>query len=666
MLQHAVKYRPDIDGLRCIAVLSVLIFHMAPAMLPGGFVGVDIFFVISGYLITQTLWQDVEGDRFSLTKFYERRLRRIFPALIFMLAITCLAAAVLLMPLDFRSFSASLVSTVLFVSNLYFFWKTGYFDQAAQLKPLLHTWSLAVEEQYYTFFPILLYFIRRMARPKIAWILCGLAIVSFLVSAVSVVKWPSAAFYLPFGRIWELLVGAVAALTLSGAPKSQKLREAMGWAGFVLMAGSIGLLNEKSPFPGALAIPVTLGTALVIFSAVSGKTTLAGILSHPVLTWFGKISYSLYLWHWPLLAFFTYTMRRGPQGYEILICLGLVIALAWFSQKFIEAPFRTGHFRPLSTGKVFGASFAAASVLLGVGLAGLALRGLPQRFAPPVRAYASVAYDTNPLRGKCDQRKISDVAADRYCIEGVGGTEAPRLAYLGDSFGDALAPGIAMAARSSGENAAVLTYSGCYPLMGLNQRGKCRDFMDTAYAAIHRRPSIKTVVLVARWTSAYSGTRFGEKAEAEWYLTDDLSKEKSYPETKRVFVRALDRTLDNLKGYDVVILFGIPEQDRDVPRALALAAQLHQPLFPGIARSVHEGRQGELRALMAAKARQYNARLVDLTDQMCDASYCYVRRNDVVLYADDNHLSRRGAETIGGGLAPLLAVSSPVPTLSSR
>ena len=628
---------------------------MVPAALPGGFVGVDIFFVISGYLITQSLWSDIENDSFSLSRFYERRIRRIFPALIALLCVVFLASLVILMPVDFRAFCSSLGATLLFSSNVYFWWKTGYFDQAAVLKPLLHTWSLAVEEQYYTFFPLLLFALRKLRRRTILFIVAGLGIVSFAVAILMVMKWPTGAFYLPMGRAWELLIGAAAALALQAAPKHQRWRELMGAVGLILIAAAIALMNEKRPFPGLLAVPPTLGATLIIFSAARGQTIVSRALANPVLTWFGGISYSLYLWHWPILSFFRYVMRRGPEGWELLACFAGATALAWASTRFIEAPFRTGAFRKMTRTQLFGAAGFATGLVAACAVAGLALHGLPQRYAPVTRAFAEAASDINPMRARCDRRATSDLRAGHYCISGATGAAEPTFALLGDSFGDALAPGIEAAARADGEKGAVLTYSGCYPLFGLHQQHDCRAFWDNAMGAIERQKSIRTVVLVARWTAAYSGTRFGEQSQTGWFLTDDDSKEKSYAETKRVFARAVDRTLTRLQGYNVVVLIGIPEQDRDVPRAEALASQFGQPLFAGISRDTHEARQAELRALWVEKARQYHVRLVDLTDRLCDVETCRAIEGGKVLYADDNHLSRTGALAISGVLKMALA-----------
>ena len=629
---------------------------MVPTALPGGFIGVDIFFVISGYLITQTLWSDIERDKFSLTRFYERRIRRIVPALTAMLVVTFIAAFTILMPFDFKGFCASLTATVLFASNFYFWWKAGYFDQAAVLKPLLHTWSLAVEEQYYTFFPLLLYALRGFRRRTILLIIAAISLVSFAAAIVMVVKWPTAAFYLPIGRFWELLAGASAALALQLAPKHQRMRELMGAAGLILLAAAIALMNEKRPFPGLLAVPPVVGTALIIVSATRGQTIVSRALSNPVLTWFGGISYSLYLWHWPILSLFRYVMRRGPEGWELLAFLAVSIALAWISTTFIEAPFRTGVFKTASRKSLFTGAALASGAMAACAFAGLALHGMPGRYKPLTRAFAQAAYDINPMRARCDRRSASAIAADQYCVVGATDAPAPTFAFLGDSFGDALVPGIENAARADGEKGAILTFSGCYPLLGLNQQNGCRGFWDSAVSAIDRQKSIRTVVLVARWTAAYSGTRFGEASRGGWYLTDDDSKgERSYPETRRVFVRAIDRTLTRLKGYNVVVLMGIPEQDRDVPRAEALASQFGQPLFAGISRDTHEARQADLRAVWVEKARQYHVRLVDLTDRLCDAQTCHAIEDGKVLYADDNHLSRTGALAISGVLKMALA-----------
>jgi len=642
-LRVAERYRADIDGLRSLAVVPVVVFHIAATAMPGGFVGVDIFFVISGYLIAGILWRDIQADKFSIVGFYERRIRRIFPALFAVLLCSSIAAYSLFMPLDLRAFGASLASTVLFASNILFWSTTDYFDQSAELKPLLHTWSLAVEEQYYTFFPLLLFCLRSFQKRIIISVLIILAVASFLVSVAQVQYRPADAFYLPFGRVWELLIGALLAFGLYAVPARRIQREAFAFVGLLLVLFSVFFYNETTDFPGIAALPPVLGAALIIYAGSGGSSIVSRLLSSPLPVWIGKISYSLYLWHWPIAAFFRYVMLRDPHGWEIGACLAVMFAFAWLSWRFVETPFRQGRLKDISRANLL----ATAGVLSGLALVASTVvylsHGLPGRLDMKTEQLAMGAFDTNPLRDRCDRRTPKQVSQGEFCTEGNLAAPQTTFALLGDSFGDAIAPGVVNAARENNVKGMLLTYSGCYPLVELNQRLACREFMETAITAIHSQGSVRQVVLVARWTAAYLGSRFGEKMETGWFLTDDQSRERTYEENKRVLQRAFIRTLDRLKGYDVVVIMGIPEHDRNVPRAAGLASRLGLPDYQGIPREVHEARQQELRGFMLDMSQRLGFRILDVTDRLCDANYCRGVEGSTAIYYDDNHLSQNGA-----------------------
>ena len=336
-----MKYRAEIDGLRALAVLPVILFHAGFEWFSGGFVGVDIFFVISGYLITTIIISEMAEGKFSIINFYERRARRILPALFFVMA-ACLPFAWLwLTPSDLEDFGQSLVAVSTFSSNILFWRESGYFDTAAELKPLLHTWSLAVEEQYYILFPI---FIILTWRLGLKWVLILLSIV-FLVS-LGVAQWsaynaPDAAFYLLPTRGWELLVGVFAAFYLKYNTylKSHSINQALSLLGFGMIVFSIIAFDKKTPFPSLYTLIPTIGTGLLILCAVP-KTVIHKLLSLKFIVGIGLISYSAYLWHQPLLAFAKHVFSEEvPELLMLCLCLMSLVA-AWFSWRFIETPFR--------------------------------------------------------------------------------------------------------------------------------------------------------------------------------------------------------------------------------------------------------------------------------------------------------------------------------------
>ncbi|MFL1875525.1 acyltransferase family protein, partial [Hansschlegelia beijingensis] len=348
-----MTYRPEIDGLRAVAVLAVLLFH-ATGMLPGGFAGVDVFFVISGYVITSMLATELDAGRFSLVRFYERRVRRLFPALAVTILVTAAASAMILLPLDLKAMGKSAVAAALMVSNVLFWDEAGYFDAAAQTKPLLHTWSLAIEEQFYLVYPLLLAGLWKFGRRGLLWTLALLFGLSLAAAVWMAPGQPLTAFYLAPFRLWELMLGGLIALR----PVRRLEGDVFAGLGVAMIAVSFFIFNAESDFPGWPALLPTVGTALVLNGARAG-TAVARALAAPPAVFVGKISYSLYLVHWPLIVLLEYrdNARLGLMGG--LAVIGVSLLLAWLSWRFVEQPFRQhAPGRPL---RVFSRAAAATA-----------------------------------------------------------------------------------------------------------------------------------------------------------------------------------------------------------------------------------------------------------------------------------------------------------------
>ena len=333
-----MKYRPEIDGLRALAVLPVIFFHAGFEFFGGGFVGVDVFFVISGYLITSILLEDLKYERFSLFKFYERRARRILPALYLVLLVTTLIATFLMSPQQLKDFGQSLISTVTFASNFYFLFKADYWAQSSEFLPLLHTWSLSIEEQYYLVFPILLYLLYQFYKNKIFWIFLALSIVSLFLSEFGSRNFTVANFYIPATRAWELFLGSLAAVITN--KKGIKKNNTFAFFGLLLLGFSFLFFNDSTPFPGFYSLVPVSGTFFLIL--FSHKETLVGrFLSNKLLVGVGLISYSAYLWHQPLLAGFRiYQNSIETSFFELSIIIASTFVFAFLSFRFVEHPFR--------------------------------------------------------------------------------------------------------------------------------------------------------------------------------------------------------------------------------------------------------------------------------------------------------------------------------------
>jgi peptidoglycan/LPS O-acetylase OafA/YrhL len=378
-----MEYRREIDGLRALAVLPVIWFHAGISAFGGGFVGVDVFFVISGYLITSVLLAELEQGTLTLPGFYERRARRILPAL-FLVMLVCLPFAwYWLLPIDMKEFSQSLVAVPVFASNIYFWFKSGYFSTASEYRPLIHTWSLAVEEQYYVLFPMVLMLVWKRGQ---RWILCALGMV-FLAS-MAAAQWavdsaPDFAFYQLPTRIWELLMGVFAAFYLSQARTTHRhtlcrvTQDLGGWTGLALLVYAIFFFSKATPFPGLFALVPTGGALLVILFATK-ETTVGRLLGNRAFVGIGLVSYSAYLWHQPLFAFARLRSMDEFGQLEFLMLSVLTFVLAYFSWKYVETPFRRTGFM---TGRKFfslGLAFALFFVL--VGFLGHITHGFEDRF----------------------------------------------------------------------------------------------------------------------------------------------------------------------------------------------------------------------------------------------------------------------------------------------
>lgn len=381
-----MHYRREIDGLRALAVVPVIAFHAGIGWFSGGFVGVDVFFVISGYLITSIILAEQAKGQFSLVRFYERRARRILPALLLVVAVCIPVAWVLLLPNDYFDFSESLVAVAAFASNILFNLRSGYFEADAELKPLLHTWSLGVEEQFYLLFPLLLMGLARLGFRAMVAVLAAIGVTSFVAAEWGSVHDPNGAFFLLPFRAWELVVGALLALRESrfrgapsgGAAPAPWRAEAASALGLAMVAAAVFLIDQDTPFPGRYALLPTLGTALLIVAATPA-TRVGRWLGHPALVAIGLMSYSAYLWHHPLFAFARHAHESEPSLAVLLALSAVSLVLAYLSWRFVEAPFRQkGRF---SRRAVFGAALAGSLLVAGVGFVGVHHDGLPERFA---------------------------------------------------------------------------------------------------------------------------------------------------------------------------------------------------------------------------------------------------------------------------------------------
>ena len=609
------RYRSDIDGLRATAVLPVVAFHAGLALVPGGFVGVDVFFVISGYLICGVIAREIAEGRFSLATFYKRRILRIVPAFVAMLLATSALAYHFMLPTELDDFSRSLLAATSSVSNIFFAGQSGYFDAPALAKPLLHTWSLGVEEQFYVVFPLLLMLVARRAPGRLRTIVAGMAAVSLLAAIALYVRLPISVFYeMPF-RFWELALGALAALGTIPAPKTALTRNAAGAFGLALILFAVFRFSAATPFPVATLVPC-LGAVLVILAGETGSSVAGRCLSLRPVVFVGLISYSLYLWHWPIIVFQNADAMIFHDSSTYAAKLGLIalsLAVAALSWRFIEQPFRRGAPRftlPLT----FGAAGAGAAVLAGVALFALASNGAAFRFPPAavaISAYLGYNPDQAYRQDRCFVARFGDF--DRPdCLHLA--SDRPNVLLMGDSHGAHLWWGLS--STFTDVNVLQATASGCKPLVigGLMESPECRALMTYVFGDFLKGHKVDEVLLSAQWREA------------------DVPK--------------IAATLAALRqaGVTPVLVGPIPQYDYALPRLLADAIRYDAPGLPDTHRAAGiRVLDGTLRDLAAKTGTRY----ISLVDTLCQDGRCaeYAARGVPVQF-DYGHLTAEGSTLV--------------------
>ncbi len=662
--QHpaGARYRPDIDGLRAIAVLPVVFYHYHVWPFSGGYAGVDVFFVISGYLITALIQAELAENRFSIWNFYERRARRILPALFAVLIGTSIAALLFLFPQGLIHYAKSLLATVGFISNFQFWSDAGYFDAAAVTKPLLHTWSLAVEEQFYLLFPWLLIWLRRKSgHVRFGWLAAALG-ASLALSIVGVAIWPAATFFLLPARFWELMVGAVLAMGVIRPPANAALRNGLAAAGLAAIGWSVVALDAASPFPGANALAPCLGAAAIILAGSGGGTVVTTVLGLRGPVAVGLISYSLYLWHWPLYVF---ALTQFPQGLSASWTAGLIAAsmvLAGLSWRYVEQPFRERRIGA-TRGQLFGMTAGAVLTCAVIGGVMWGGAGLPQRYGPAVQRILAATEESEPRQKYCFGIRPQEVSVQRLCKIGArAGT--PDFLLWGDSHADAMLPAVSLAARAGGRTGLFAGRGRCPPIFGARRPDtrECEPFND-AVLKIALAKNIRTVILDARWTMDAGGAPLGPQDEGRAVFVDSQSVTSSPAETLAVFTRGLTRTVKILTdaGKQVVIVGAVPEFQMRVPQALARMILSGKSRKIAPTRDQYLARDADVRAVFAAIAKAYPVRFVHPGAILCPSGYCKAQMDGHPLYRDEHHLTVFGAKQLAPLFAPLLATEGPRP-----
>lgn len=619
-------YRREIDGLRALALLPVMLFHAGFETFGGGFVGVDVFFVISGYLITNIILVELEQGRFSIVNFYERRARRILPAL-FLVMLVCIPFAWLwLLPLDMKDFSRSLVAVSVFASNILFWRGSGYFDTAAEHKPLLHTWSLAVEEQYYVLFPLFLMLIWRLGR---RWVLVSLSLIcaiSLTLAQYGAYAAPAAAFFLLPTRGWELLIGAFAAIHLSAPNRagfSKRLSETGGWLGLVLILLAVFAYSKATPFPSLYALAPTVGTVLVILFATQ-RTMVGRFVGNQAFVGLGLISYSAYLWHQPLFAFYRHMALAEKNQFAFCFLSVLALVLAFLSWRYVERPFRTkGKF---SRGQVSIFAVSGSVFFIAFGYIGYKSDGFEFRWERVLSGDVGQFEFYQYMRQKyfdCEPKSVSEQAliwnGFLRCKQSKAGS--PDVVLLGDSHAEHLFLGIAE--YKSDRNIAYYILGG-KPYIGNPE-------FKTIFREILRNNQLQHIVLTMHFVE-----RFGI-GESDLY-------------------EGFSATIKALKdaGKTVSLVGDVPKFPRDPGYCVYDFASQKASSMCQISNEEVEKQRRTYRSTLQRLSSENDVLYVDIDHPLCTEDNCSMTSGEFVLYRDNNHLNIIGSKLVGKYLADKL------------
>jgi peptidoglycan/LPS O-acetylase OafA/YrhL len=637
--QGPSEYRKDIDGLRAISILAVVLFHAFPGIFPGGYVGVDVFFVISGYLITGIVLGELSEDRFSFKTFYQKRIVRLFPSLAVVLTAALIFGWFFLYAEELKALAKHAVAGVGFLSNFTLMRESGYFDTRSELKPLLHFWSLSIEEQFYLIWPLVLFL--AFARKFVLKILVSIFTISIVINFYLVKTQSDTAFYFPASRFWELLVGAWLAYLQRYIPRALGVRERnlRTTVGLLLIASAMAFLGHSEDYPGWKAIIPCLGTYLIL-SAGSSAWLNKRVLSSSGLVFIGLISYPLYLWHWPLLSFGNLVLTDRMSTAVRLLMVMASIGLASATYMWVELPIKK-----ISIKKRGRVSLGLIAVLLGIGTFAVTVflsNGFENRhpeFEKLMQSKAAFA----PRKGEfCNKHFPIELC-------NISKPEAPTAVLLGDSHASHHFPGLSDLYTAEGENLLLLAKSGTAPLLNTTSLRSPTSNLASELDFVLGNPEIKTVILAGFWSN-YSEEHPVPIAEYTYKnpIRDDLQPEETKQEI--VFEKSLKRTLEQLsaKGKNTVFVYDIPV----LP--FYLSECLLRPVLDSLSKS---SRGCEITKEIAAHNRYRKivgtilldfpmVKTFDPHDFLCSDGKCFVQIEKKFMYSDEHHLSIEGSHAL--------------------
>lgn len=663
-------YRTDIDGLRAVAVLPVILFHAGFPWASGGYVGVDVFFVISGYLITRILVTEQHAETYSVVHFYRRRFLRILPALGAVLVVSTLLAWLWMTPADLQSYSESLIAVVTMVSNIWFWSNSGYFDVQAELSPLLHIWSLSVEEQFYIVYPVMIALVWKVRKDWLFPVILLTTIVGFALSHWMVLTNPNAAYFWLPPRAWELLVGAAVATWQFNHPGRRinaLISELAGWMGMAMILIAVHVFTSTTRFPGINASLPVLGTAVILFFGTP-QTTLHRLLSFRPMQVVGLASYSIYLWHQPALAFARLRKLDALTLTDtIVICVASVL-LGLLTWKFIELPVRRWRWAP--PGRVFAASAVGAALLASVGWGVVSMNGVPSRFTPTLLAVLGTDLEEGFA---CTLFEDADFPPD--CIFGdPDGNKS--IALFGDSHAQALQGALDELFKTRGIRGVRINITQCEPIPHVTVQGLSDERFATCIDAFHQtletiERDISGLIVSIRWTyrlypipghierltfdNGEGGVEFDK--ERIYVARDGEGAAGVEADLKR---GAIDNLFTSLRqtGVPIVVVHPVPETGIDIKRYnfISYLDRGEMPREISTSANLYFARN----AFVEDSLNKIDGALISHVrpaDTLCNTlipERCVVQYEGVPYYSDDDHLSQEGARMVLQGNADAL------------
>jgi len=645
-----LNYRKEIDGLRALAVIPVILCHAGIFGFSGGYIGVDIFFVISGYLITSIIFDELVQNKFSIKRFYERRARRILPALSAVLLVTTVLSFIFMPANLLKSYADSLISVVTFTSNFHFFTTSGYFSTLAEQKPLLHTWSLAVEEQFYLFFPLLLSYFWFKGKYKLTKIIFLLTIASLLLcQLLALNSYTDANFYLIFSRAWELFAGALIALTSIDKANIKPLqRDALGITGLALILYAMFVFDENTLFPSFYTLIPVIGSVFII--AFSHSNTLVGkLLSNRLFVTIGLISYSLYLWHQPLFSLLRLKSIGEPSVNLFILAITLTFLLAFLSYRYIEQPFRK---KKLSTKKnrlsVLQYAGISISFFIVIGLIGVANRGFQSRFSD-TPYIDSIKF--SPKRKACHYNSKT-VNPPEYSCRYFG--KNVTWATLGDSHTVEPAYALARLLKPKNEGILHLSFSGCIPalLIESNKKG-CAPWFKKALNYLENNQDINNVLI----GFYYNGLLYGNHRKYYPEIPNENPRSKltdqyqhlTAEEIRELYWQGFKKTVERLltSGKKVYIQYPIPELPTHISNLLTpfsiFGGGLRYDPIKTTTAEYYFTRNAYILKKLDSLNYGNNLQAIKPFELLCDGKFCPAVKNGKALYFDSGHLSVAGA-----------------------